>query len=559
MAFQWLAAGWRDLVTEPAPSLALRRRRVPRLGRRSSAACSRSAGTTSCSRRFAGFMVVGPIARRSASTRRAGAIAAGAAASACAGMIFVRAAIGRADPVHRRAALPADAAVDARRRHHLCAVLRPAAVSRAWTTSLPMLFTTPTGWALLIVGTRRSARCSRPSPSPSASSRARCCSTSDVDALTAMGTSMALVWNNLPVMLAWGAIVLALFLLSLATGLLGLIVVFPLLGHGTWHAYRAIRLSADAAADELLLAEPRRVAPASAAADRPVRARRSIAAAASQRIERALGGAAGRRAGAGQSLDQARRRSTGAARRRRRSSRRWTTPATTPISTMPAPRRRTRDLGELVRALAVAGFAASNIMMLSVAVWSGADAGDARRVPLALGRDRACRRWSIRGRVFFRSAWQALRHGRTNMDVPISIGVLLAFGISLYETIHHGAARLFRRRDLAAVLPADRPHARPRDARAGAHGRQGPGPARRRAARSVRAAGRIAALSAGRRDPAGHDHPAGRRRSRAGRCARRRGAIRPRLLAGRRARACRSRSRAGAAAAGRHAQPDRRR
>ena len=38
-----------------------------------------------------------------------------------------------------------------------------------------------------------------------------------VDALTAMGTSMQLVWNNLPVMLAWGAIVLALFVLSLAT------------------------------------------------------------------------------------------------------------------------------------------------------------------------------------------------------------------------------------------------------------------------------------------------------------------------------------------------------
>ena len=62
-----------------------------------------------------------------------------------------------------------------------------------------------------------------------------------IDALTAMGTSMALVWNNLPVMLAWGAIVLGLFLLGLATGLVGLIVVFPLLGHATWHAYRAIR------------------------------------------------------------------------------------------------------------------------------------------------------------------------------------------------------------------------------------------------------------------------------------------------------------------------------
>jgi len=52
---------------------------------------------------------------------------------------------------------------------------------------------------------------------------------------------MALVWNNLPVMLIWGAIVLGLFLLSLATGLVGLIVAFPILGHGTWHAYRAMR------------------------------------------------------------------------------------------------------------------------------------------------------------------------------------------------------------------------------------------------------------------------------------------------------------------------------
>jgi uncharacterized membrane protein len=62
-----------------------------------------------------------------------------------------------------------------------------------------------------------------------------------VDALTAMGTSMALVWNNLPVMLMWGAIVLGAFLLSLATGLVALVIVFPVLGHGTWHAYRAIR------------------------------------------------------------------------------------------------------------------------------------------------------------------------------------------------------------------------------------------------------------------------------------------------------------------------------
>lgn len=61
------------------------------------------------------------------------------------------------------------------------------------------------------------------------------------DAFTAMGTSISLVWNNLAPMLAWGVIVLVLFMLCLVTGLLGLIVIFPLLGHATWHSYRAMR------------------------------------------------------------------------------------------------------------------------------------------------------------------------------------------------------------------------------------------------------------------------------------------------------------------------------
>jgi uncharacterized membrane protein len=63
----------------------------------------------------------------------------------------------------------------------------------------------------------------------------------DTDALTAMATSMAMVWNNLVPMITWGAIVLALFAVSVGTGLVALIVVFPLLGHATWHAYKAIR------------------------------------------------------------------------------------------------------------------------------------------------------------------------------------------------------------------------------------------------------------------------------------------------------------------------------
>jgi uncharacterized membrane protein len=56
-----------------------------------------------------------------------------------------------------------------------------------------------------------------------------------------MGTSISMVWRNLPVMVMWGAIVSVLFVFSVATALVGLIVVFPLLGHATWHAYKAIR------------------------------------------------------------------------------------------------------------------------------------------------------------------------------------------------------------------------------------------------------------------------------------------------------------------------------
>ena len=102
----------------------------------------------------------------------------------------------------------------------------------------PMLFTTPIGWAML-VGTVVGGLFAAFSFAISAFSIPMLLD-ERTDAFTAMGTSISLVWNNLPVMLAWGAIVLVLFLVSLVTGLVGLIVVFPLLGHATWHAYSAI-------------------------------------------------------------------------------------------------------------------------------------------------------------------------------------------------------------------------------------------------------------------------------------------------------------------------------
>jgi uncharacterized membrane protein len=103
-----------------------------------------------------------------------------------------------------------------------------------------MLFTTSIGWAMLIVGAVVGGLFAAFSFAISAFSIPMLLNERS-DALTAMGTSMALVWNNLPVMIAWGAIALGLFVISLLTGLVGLVVVFPLLGYGTWHAYKAIR------------------------------------------------------------------------------------------------------------------------------------------------------------------------------------------------------------------------------------------------------------------------------------------------------------------------------
>src|SRR5699024_8958359 len=99
------------------------------------------------------------------------------------------------------------------------------------------LFTTPAGRGVLIVGTAVGGLFASFAFAISAFAVPMLLN-ERTDALTAMGTSMAMVWNNLPVMLAWGAIVVALSGLGVLAGLVGLIVVFPVLGHGTWHAYK---------------------------------------------------------------------------------------------------------------------------------------------------------------------------------------------------------------------------------------------------------------------------------------------------------------------------------
>jgi len=112
----------------------------------------------------------------------------------------------------------------------------------------------------------------------------------------------------------------------------------------------------------------------------------------------------------------------------------------------------------LLKAIAIAGFAAGNMMLISIVLWSyssddplgGDQMGAATRdlfhwlsaliaVPTVL----------FSGRPFFKSALAVLKQGHTNMDVPISLAVLLATIMSLYEAINHGAHVYF---DSAVML-----------------------------------------------------------------------------------------------------------
>ena len=96
----------------------------------------------------------------------------------------------------------------------------------------------------------------------------------------------------------------------------------------------------------------------------------------------------------------------------------------------------------LLRALAVACFASGNIMLLSVSVWAGADAAT-RDLFHWLSALIALPAVAYAGRPFFASAFKALSAGRLNMDVPISLAVVLAAAMSLYETIGHGEQTYF--------------------------------------------------------------------------------------------------------------------
>jgi P-type Cu2+ transporter len=105
----------------------------------------------------------------------------------------------------------------------------------------------------------------------------------------------------------------------------------------------------------------------------------------------------------------------------------------------------------LTKCLAVAGFAAMNIMLLSVSVWSGAAdmAQETRDFFHWLSALIALPAAAYAGQPFFQSAWRALRTRQLNMDVPISLGVVVALGMSVAETILHAPHAYF---DSATML-----------------------------------------------------------------------------------------------------------
>jgi len=130
------------------------------------------------------------------------------------------------------------------------------------------------------------------------------------------------------------------------------------------------------------------------------------------------------------------------------------------------------ELTFLIRSLGVAGFAAGNIMLLSIGLWAayGSDMGEATRsfmhwisgiiaVPCIL----------YAGRPFFKSAWAALKNRSTNMDLPISLALILSLAVSIMEALRQGPHVYF---DSAAMLCFFLLIGRTLDMRARHHARQ---------------------------------------------------------------------------------------
>ncbi|MGZ8369608.1 MAG: cation transporter, partial [Caulobacteraceae bacterium] len=101
-----------------------------------------------------------------------------------------------------------------------------------------------------------------------------------------------------------------------------------------------------------------------------------------------------------------------------------------------------REGRRLLLALGVAAFGAGNVMMFSIPAWAGMFGQEMgvgmRTLMYWLSALVAAPCTLYAGMPFFRSAWASVKRGKANMDVPITIGVLLTLAISFSETIQRG-------------------------------------------------------------------------------------------------------------------------
>lgn len=97
---------------------------------------------------------------------------------------------------------------------------------------------------------------------------------------------------------------------------------------------------------------------------------------------------------------------------------------------------------DMLARLGVAGFAMMNVMLLSISVWAGAE-GYTRALMHWVSAAIALPAIAFSAYPFFKSGWGALKHARLNMDVPISLAILLSSGVSLYETMQGGEQAYF--------------------------------------------------------------------------------------------------------------------
>lgn len=234
-AFGWLARGWADLAADPGPSLAY----GAFLAAVSYAVlyALHAWGLLYLALpAIAGFLIVGPFL--AVGLYEKSRLRAEGGRASLAGMVALRPASG-AQLAYGGLMLGLLVLFWIRAADLLYALFFGLTPFPGAEEALTNVFTTPRGWALIVTGTLVGGLFAAFAFAISVFSVPMLVSTRR-DALTALGVSFVMTVQNLRPMIAWGAIVTAGLVISALTGLLGLIVIFPVLGHGTWHAWRAI-------------------------------------------------------------------------------------------------------------------------------------------------------------------------------------------------------------------------------------------------------------------------------------------------------------------------------